>query len=67
MDCREDEEMKNNEPDVEGNNYYIHVDGLHYGAAKNMDEAMSLFECALKEANGQVIIETRDYWMNSVE
>lgn len=59
--------MKNLEEDHWGNNYYVHVDGLHYDAYKTLDDIYKELKTIISTASGEVLIETRDNWLKRLE
>jgi len=56
-----------NKSDINGDTYYVHVDGLYEGGFKNVHEATEFALRFLVNGASHVVIESRANWFSRAE
>ena len=52
--------------DVDGNCWYVHVDGWHAGAFSELEDAVYFIQCHVTIGRYNVNLQSRDDWLREI-
>ena len=49
--------------DIDGNCWYVHVDGVHEGAFSELVDAVYFMQCYITQGRYNIMLQSRDDWI----